>query len=136
MADEPADKGSIGNYKGVMLCNRPPDAGAQTKKEGTGAFISRVTVKEPLGINPTTVHTQPMQKAPRRNLEILARHKKWLAELSKQKQEYAKVIIDEATEAEKKKRKLKQTQAVKRQRIIEGEDPELNLDQAKAIIEK
>ena len=94
--DEAGDKGSIGNYKGVMLCNRPPDAGAQTKKEGNGTFISRVTHKEPLGVNPVTVKPGPIEKAPRRNLEILARHKKWLAELAKQKETYAKVVNDEA----------------------------------------
>jgi hypothetical protein len=54
MSEGAPDKGSIGNYKGVMLCNRPPDAGAAPKKEGNGAFISRVTVKEQIGLNPTT----------------------------------------------------------------------------------
>jgi hypothetical protein len=81
MAESGADKGSIGNYKGVMLCNRPPEAGAQLKKDGTGPFISRVTVREKLGLNPTTVMPQ-RQKAPRKNLEILTRHKKWLADLA------------------------------------------------------
>ena len=114
MADEVGDKGSIGNYKGVMLCNRPPDAGAQTKKEGNGTFISRVTHKEPLGVNPVTVKTGPMEKAPRRNLEILARHKKWLAELAKQKEAYAKVVNDEVVVAEKKTKKFRAKEEKKR----------------------
>ncbi len=70
MGDEVGDRGSIGNYKGVMLCNRPPDAGVKTKTDGTGPFISRVTVKEPIGLNPTV--QKPMQRlAPKKTLEIL-----------------------------------------------------------------
>lgn len=47
---------AIGNYKGVMLCNRPADFGI--KKVGEGGptpFASRVGVKEPLGWNPTVI---------------------------------------------------------------------------------
>ena len=47
-------KASIGNYKGVMLCNRPNELGQQRKPErGNGAFNSRVNPAEPLGWNPT-----------------------------------------------------------------------------------
>lgn len=134
--DEAGDKGSIGNYKGVMLCNRPPDAGAQTKKEGNGTFISRVTHKEPLGVNPVTVKPGPIEKAPRRNLEILARHKKWLAELAKQKDTYAKVVNDEAEVAEKKMAKFKAKQERKRVKVVRNEDPAPNISPAKALIEK
>ena len=81
MDDSTGDKGSIGNYKGVMLCNRPPEAGAKPANEGNKNFISRVTVKEALGLNPTT-QLPPRTRAPRRNLEILSRHKKWLADLA------------------------------------------------------
>eukprot|EP00350_Pseudokeronopsis_sp_OXSARD2_P008302 CAMPEP_0170557068 /NCGR_PEP_ID=MMETSP0211-20121228/19170_1 /TAXON_ID=311385 /ORGANISM="Pseudokeronopsis sp., Strain OXSARD2" /LENGTH=64 /DNA_ID=CAMNT_0010867769 /DNA_START=48 /DNA_END=242 /DNA_ORIENTATION=+ len=47
-------KASIGNYKGVMLCNRPNDLGQQRKPERGGplAFNSRVTPGEPMGWNP------------------------------------------------------------------------------------
>lgn len=48
-------KASIGNYKGVMLCNRPNELGQQRKPErgGPPAFNSRVYPLEPLGWNPT-----------------------------------------------------------------------------------
>ena len=47
-------KASIGNYKGVMLCNRPNEFGLQRRPERTGLepFNSRVTPAEPLGWNP------------------------------------------------------------------------------------
>lgn len=47
-------KGSIGNYKGVMLCNRPNEFGGQRNLDRTGAvpFNSRVDPKVPIGWNP------------------------------------------------------------------------------------
>ena len=48
-------KASIGNYKGVMLCNRPNEFGLQRKPERSGnlPFNSRVNNPEPIGWNPT-----------------------------------------------------------------------------------
>ena len=48
-------KASIGNYKGVMLCNRPNEFGLQRKPERSGnmPFNSRVNPAEPIGWNPT-----------------------------------------------------------------------------------
>jgi hypothetical protein len=55
-------KASIGNYKGVMLCNRPNEFGQQRKPERVGLepFKSRVDPKEPVGWNP------PMKLMPRK----------------------------------------------------------------------
>ena len=49
-----APKASIGNYKGVMLCNRPNEFGMAAKPERAGLepFNSRVVPAEPLGWNP------------------------------------------------------------------------------------
>lgn len=48
-------KASIGNYKGVMLCNRPNEFGQQRRPERTGLepFNSRVNPTAPVGWNPT-----------------------------------------------------------------------------------
>ena len=48
-------KASIGNYKGVMLCNRPNEFGQQQKADKTGMepFNTRVDPKVPVGWNPT-----------------------------------------------------------------------------------
>lgn len=43
---------NIGNYKGVMLCNRPNEPTAKPKADKT-PFISRVTPAQQLGLNPT-----------------------------------------------------------------------------------
>ncbi len=58
MADLEGDglpKASIGNYKGVMLCNRPNEFGQVQKPErqGKAPFISRVDPKDKIGLNPT-----------------------------------------------------------------------------------
>lgn len=47
-------KASIGNYKGVMLCNRPNEFGQQRRADRTGLepFLSRVDPKCPAGWNP------------------------------------------------------------------------------------
>ena len=47
-------KASIGNYKGVMLCNRPNEFGQQRRAEKSGLepFNSRVDPKVPTGWNP------------------------------------------------------------------------------------
>jgi hypothetical protein len=48
-------KASIGNYKGVMLCNRPNEFGQQRRADRSGLepFNSRVDPKVPVGWNPT-----------------------------------------------------------------------------------
>ena len=47
-------KTSIGNYKGVMLCNRPDEFGRQRKDggEGTGGQNVTLRVLNPTGWNP------------------------------------------------------------------------------------
>ena len=47
-------KASIGNYKGVMLCNRPNEFGKKVpERSGNIPFNSRVNPPEPIGWNPT-----------------------------------------------------------------------------------
>lgn len=57
-------KASIGNYKGVMLCNRPNEMGQQQKASGdtSGIFNSRVQHNEPLGWNPVKKFVQGTSK--------------------------------------------------------------------------
>ena len=71
---ENAMKQSIGNYKGVMLCNRPNDPAEKLQRDGPSPFISRVTVKEQLGINPANKLVPKLPKK-KQTLEILTRHK-------------------------------------------------------------
>ncbi len=59
-------KASIGNYKGVMLCNRPNELGQQRRPErgGLEPFLSRVNPPEPVGWNPTK---KPQLRRARKN---------------------------------------------------------------------
>jgi hypothetical protein len=135
MTDEGVDRGSIGNYKGVMLCNRPPDAGARPVKDGPSPFISRVTVKEQIGLNPTA-QLPPRSRLPKKNLEILSRHKRWLADLAAQKAKFTNIIEDENKLAEERKKKLTVKEANRRKDILKKVEEPVDYEKAKAIMTK
>jgi len=80
-------KASIGNYKGVMLCNRPNEFGQQKRPERTGEvpFNSRVDPKMPLGWNPSAKLLARQTKKKVDPNSILVRHKKFLKQLERQK---------------------------------------------------
>jgi len=80
-------KASIGNYKGVMLCNRPNEVGGQRRVDRGGnlPFNSRVYPLEPLGWNPTK-KMEAMER--RRRVDpnsILMKHKRFLRALEDKK---------------------------------------------------
>jgi myosin heavy subunit len=109
IADRPGDsavKQSIGNYKGVMLCNRPNDPSDKPQREGPTPFISRVTVKEQLGLNPATKQAQVLVR-PKKTLEILNRHKQWLFQLQKQKDDNLQKELERTKIQEVKIQKMK-----------------------------
>lgn len=65
-------KASIGNYKGVMLCNRPVDnlAGGRESRPDQ-PFVSRVVPKEQVGWNPTKKLMPRTNKRKSKALEYL-----------------------------------------------------------------
>jgi hypothetical protein len=73
-------KASIGNYKGVMLCNRPNEMGQQRKPERNGAvpFNSRVMPDEPVGWNPTKKLFPKTSKKKIDPNNILLKHRRFL----------------------------------------------------------
>jgi len=74
MGSEDYPKASIGNYKGVMLCNRPNDLGQQQRpvdSSGNQPFLSRVTPGEPMGWNPTK---KVVPKPNRRRCNLLSNY--------------------------------------------------------------
>lgn len=79
-------KASVGNYKGVMLCNRPNEFGAIRKTDGDGSlpFNSRVNPGEQLGWNPCQ---KPVVRGPRKKKTnaVLQRHRKFLTDLENKK---------------------------------------------------
>lgn len=82
-------KASIGNYKGVMLCNRPNEFGQQRRQEPSGPkpFNSRVDPKtsNPTGWNPCQRVFPKSGKKKNILGGILSRHKQFLKNLENQK---------------------------------------------------
>ena len=121
-------KASIGNYKGVMLCNRPNEFGQQRRPEPTGPqpFKSRVTsnASNPVGWNPCEKVYPKSNKKKNLFANVLNRHKAFLKNLETQKalESEEKAKIDEFEEnkiqsfkinAEKQRKKIKEMKETK-----------------------
>ena len=89
MGMESMPKASIGNYKGVMLCNRPNEFGQQRKVErgGVAPFNPRVGIHEPLGWNPTAKLVAKTSRPKKSINGILLKHKQYLRNLEIKKAE-------------------------------------------------
>lgn len=89
MVGDAFPKASIGNYKGVMLCNRPNENGMVKRPEPSGPipFKSRVDPKSanPVGWNPCERIYPKSNKRPNIFKGILNRHKQFLSNLEAQK---------------------------------------------------
>lgn len=88
----------IGNYKGVMLCNRP-FAGIKAANGGGEGGSSNTfkagVIPEPLGI-PIPISSKDKLKLARPKKEtVLTKHRKWLADLQKTKDSLEIQLIDE-----------------------------------------
>jgi len=93
----------LGNYKGVMLCNRP-DA-ILSQKVGPPPFKSTIseTYGQPIGLNaPKSENTETPIKRPKQIVEAVKKHSEWLQKLQQEMIE-AKVSTTEAKEAEANK---------------------------------
>jgi hypothetical protein len=90
---DPLPKQSIGNYKGVMLCNRPDEFGNQRRPEPSGPlpFKSRVEPKtvNPVGWNPCPRTLPKTRKKPSMLAFTLARHREFLRNLEETKKREA-----------------------------------------------
>ena len=81
-------KASIGNYKGVMLCNRPNEFGQQRRAEPTGPAPFRNRVRgamNPMGWNPCEKVFPKAAKKKDLFAGVLQRHKDFLKNLAAQK---------------------------------------------------
>lgn len=120
----------VGNYKGVMLCNRPDDtAPVRSRAPGSGIrpsdahgpiFLPPGVTNDGLGLNPardnvvTNVNAiseeltelRATRKINSRNANYLYKHKKWLQQLSTQKRSEAEAAAAEAERAERLRAKL------------------------------
>ena len=117
-------KASIGNYKGVMLCNRPNEAGAQRKADRTGTglpFNSRVIHDEPVGWNPTR-KLAPKLIGRKKKVDpnnALLKHKKFLKNLEEQRVKDKEDRAMEDADKEEKATKFKEIAEKQRKKISE-----------------
>lgn len=109
---------SIGNYKGVMLCNRPFAGVTAAAKAGAGGESS-ISFKTGipsgiLGLNPTK-RLQPRSKR-KKQASAISKHKRWLLSLQQQKRE-----LETALEAEEQAKALKHAKFVAREETMRKE---------------
>ncbi len=114
---------SIGNYKGVMLCNRPfagvrvaaataSSASKLSQSFKTGVPDGRGT----LGLNPAKrllPHAKPVKK-----VTAMDKHKKWLKEFQEKKKSLEESMIEDSLEKEKKRQIFQKRQELKRKKVV------------------
>ena len=117
---------SIGNYKGVMLCNRPFAGVAAAAHGARGAdgkkqpFRSAVVPHEALGLNPAREQRRVGISGPKKNKNsALSRHKRWLFQLQKAKEQFRAEAEAKEQQEQEAKRKFAEQQAALRAQVRE-----------------
>ena len=118
-----AGAGSIGNYKGVMLCNRP-FAGVAAAAKGGGesgganagkhAFVTG-KVKSEVGFAGKGIQTEKLLRKRVKHETALTRHRKWLADLQLTKQALEEQYMEDLRKKEESKRRFAEREARMRQ---------------------
>lgn len=105
---------SIGNYKGVMLCNRPfagaaGGAAAAAASGGSKMTFACGTVPEDLGLNRKRSEVVAVKRTKKET--ALTRHRKWLADLQRTNDQLKKASSDEAAAKEDSQRRFMEREA-------------------------
>lgn len=134
--DAPPPPSGLGNFKGVMLCNRPNDDSkmASDMKE---PFRSAVAQTSELGLTPMRNFEPTVKK--RGPSAALRRHVRWLRELQEQMREDRHQVEQEGQDEEEKKQKLKATFDKHREAVrgmMKERDDKKREEQAAAKAEK
>ena len=114
---------SIGNYKGVMLCNRPfGGVAAAAHKAASGGdghvpFRSAVIPHEPLGLNPSRERRAMVRVERKKKDSALSRHKKSLKQLQKAKEQFQEQAVREENAKEEKRKRFAAQQAALRAEV-------------------
>lgn len=99
----------LGNFKGVMLCNRPADASTskQSGSDEPAPFRSAVSTNhgEPLGLPPCKTFEPSVKK--RGPSAALRRHVRWLKELQDQMKDERDEVDKDDAQAMERKQKMK-----------------------------
>eukprot|EP00747_Dinoflagellata_sp_TGD_P162113 gnl/TRDRNA2_/TRDRNA2_179349_c0_seq1.p1 gnl/TRDRNA2_/TRDRNA2_179349_c0~~gnl/TRDRNA2_/TRDRNA2_179349_c0_seq1.p1 ORF type:complete len:348 (-),score=97.54 gnl/TRDRNA2_/TRDRNA2_179349_c0_seq1:149-1192(-) len=110
----PPPVGGLGNFKGVMLCNRPMDEPSSKLLGGEGAhgpmpFRSTISATHGEQIGLTPCKTQARQEVKARGPSAaLRRHVRWLKELQGQMNEDKVQVEEEDRVTEEKKKKMQE----------------------------
>lgn len=108
----------VGNYKGVMLCNRPfAGSVASTGKTPSGDknSFSCGVVSEKAGTNVSISNLEKKYPKRKKKETALTKHKKWLAELQSTKDRLEKQYEEELRLEQEKSEKFQQKEASIRQ---------------------
>jgi len=110
----------VGNYKGVMLCNRPfGNSAVATMKSSQGeksSFICGV-VPEPSGTNVPIGTKEKLLKRPKKD-SVLCKHKKWLADLQKTKERLEMQYLEEIQSKEEAQAKFQEHEKTMREKQL------------------
>lgn len=123
MSSRPTDEGariSVGAYKGIMLSNRPisqaaapaagpPAMGADGKPKPFVAGIVKERIN-PRGYDPEVLERKINAPHRTKPLTALGKHKKWLADLAKQREELKETMLLEELEKEERRQRFAETQ--------------------------
>lgn len=132
----------LGNYKGVMLCNRPPDDMSKTREDGTQPpFKSTVAAVEQLGLAPPrraeAVGTSSEVKL-RGPSAALRRHCRWIKELQEQVRQDRQSAEDGVSAQEARQARMaevfKQQRDAVRQIKFDRDVNDIHPDEIEAII--
>lgn len=113
---------SIGNYKGVMLCNRP-FAGAAVSAQATGgpAKAAFVCGRVPDAMGNAAIKSENALNVKRTKKETaLTRHRRWLHDLQVTKDALEKAYLDDIQAKEDSKQRFMEREAKMRQAVRAG----------------
>lgn len=111
-------KASIGNYKGVMLCNRPNEFGQQKKADRNGVVPFNPNAKghEPIGWNPCH-KLMPGINRKKQPKVVLLKHRQYLKELEAKKAQEREELRKLMAEEEEKLKEFKENAQKQREKI-------------------
>lgn len=116
-----AGAGSIGNYKGVMLCNRPfagvaaaAKGGEVAAAAGKHAFLTG-KVKSEIGFAGKTLNAETLLRKRVKRETALTRHRRWLADLQLTKETLEEQYMEGLRRKEKSKKRFAERESKMRQ---------------------
>lgn len=146
------DLGSLGNFKGVMLCNRPAQipgslqtlvgpssGGVYSSHPSRPAFVSAVVAEDTLGLPP--VRHARVQAIPRRESKVKSddvtwRHKKWLTEFQERRIQIQQTMQERVQQHQERAKRFTEKSQAMRDAIRGIQSSTTDRDEKASAIEK